>query len=147
MLSWHLADQCREEVQTSHYWIKSAVVSLRWWGADQQPPVHLLRSRVMDCVIPYGRPEAERAAVRFLFSFSCLHVSFWSVLAPDLCQIPSVSASNSVHVPNTSGVTPLKYKTTYFKKKKKKTFTLEFISIWRALHLNNVEPGTENRGF
>lgn len=24
----------------------------------------------MDCVIPYGRPEAERAAVRVLFSFS-----------------------------------------------------------------------------
>lgn len=24
----------------------------------------------MDCVIPCGRPEAERAAVRFLFSFS-----------------------------------------------------------------------------
>lgn len=30
----------------------------------------------MDRVIPYGRPEAERAAVRFLFSFSSQRVSF-----------------------------------------------------------------------
>lgn len=67
MLSWHSADLPLLNTEL--------VVSLRWWGY-QQPPVHLTRSRVMDCVVVCcwhcSRPEVVSAR-HSLFSL-CFHL-------------------------------------------------------------------------
>lgn len=68
------------------------VVSLYWWRY-QQVPVHLPRSRVMDCVILWcwhcRRPEVEHTSVCSIFHCLCACI-VCSTFSPALCQQSSL---------------------------------------------------------
>lgn len=60
MLSWRSSDQCSAEGSTPHYWTQC------FWSRStgegmSSPPVHLTRSRVMDCVIVCCDIAADRS--------------------------------------------------------------------------------------